>query len=52
MIVPVTLDGFERTTFPHDGLDRDVYRAGTGPAVVIIHEIPGSIPAWSSSPGG
>jgi len=36
MIVPVTLDGFERTTFSHNGLDRDVYRAGTGPAVVIM----------------
>jgi hypothetical protein len=24
------LDGFERTTFSHDGLDRDVYRAGPG----------------------
>ena len=44
MIVAVTLDGFERTTFSHNGLDRDVYRAGTGPAVVIIHEIPGLHP--------
>jgi dienelactone hydrolase len=44
MIVAVTLDGFERTTFSHDGLDRDVYRSGAGPAVVIIHEIPGLHP--------
>ena len=44
MIVAVTLDGFERTTFSHDGLERDVYRAGAGPAVVVIHEVPGMHP--------
>jgi dienelactone hydrolase len=43
-IVVVTLDGFERTTFSHDGLEREVYRGGSGPAVVIIHEIPGLHP--------
>jgi dienelactone hydrolase len=40
----VTLAGFERTTFQHDGLERDVYRAGSGPAVVVIAEIPGIHP--------
>jgi dienelactone hydrolase len=38
------LPGFEKFTFDHDGLARDVYRAGTGPAVIVIHEIPGLHP--------
>ena len=40
----IELDGFERSAFTHDGLTRDVYRAGNGPAVIVIHEIPGIIP--------
>ena len=39
------LDGFDRTTFAHDGTERDVYRAGAGPAVVVMAEIPGITPA-------
>jgi dienelactone hydrolase len=50
MIVVVTrsvergLAGFERTTFRHDGIEHDVFRAGSGPAVVVIHEVPGIHP--------
>lgn len=38
------LAGFDRTSFSHDGIEREVYRAGTGPAVIVIHEIPGLHP--------
>ncbi|HEY6319125.1 MAG TPA: dienelactone hydrolase family protein [Acidimicrobiia bacterium] len=38
------LDGFARSTFAHDGYERDVYAAGTGPAVIVIHEMPGLHP--------
>ena len=35
------LSGFERSSFQHDGMTHDVYRAGAGPAVVVMHEMPG-----------
>jgi dienelactone hydrolase len=38
------LVGFDRATFAHDGRRHDVYRAGSGPAVVVIHELPGIHP--------
>lgn len=38
------LPGFTESTFTHDGLDRQVFRAGTGPAVIVIHEVPGITP--------
>lgn len=38
------LDDFERTTFTHDGKTRDVFRSGTGPAVIVMSEIPGITP--------
>ena len=38
------LDGFTRSTFTHDGEARPVYAAGTGPAVIVIHEMPGLHP--------
>lgn len=38
------LDGYELTTFTHDGKQRDVFRRGTGPAVVVIAEMPGITP--------
>jgi dienelactone hydrolase len=38
------LDGFEVGTFSALGTERDVYRRGTGPAVIVIHEIPGITP--------
>jgi dienelactone hydrolase len=38
------LEGYERAAFTHDDRTHDVYRAGVGPAVVVIHEIPGIHP--------
>jgi len=38
------LDGFEHSTFTHDGKTRDVFRTGAGPAVIVIAEIPGITP--------
>lgn len=35
------LVGFDRAAFAHGGRRHDVYRAGSGPAVVVIHELPG-----------
>ena len=44
-VVPFTLEGFEMTPFTSaSGRKCDVYRAGTGPAVIVIHEIPGITP--------
>lgn len=39
-----TLTDFERTTFSHAGTSRDVFRLGTGPAVIVIAEMPGITP--------
>lgn len=39
-----TLDGFTRADFAQNGRTHPVYRAGTGPAVVVIAEIPGITP--------
>ncbi|HET8660506.1 MAG TPA: dienelactone hydrolase family protein [Micromonosporaceae bacterium] len=38
------LHGFDRFGFTHDGLTRDVLRAGTGPGVVVMPELPGLHP--------
>ncbi len=38
------LEGFSRFDFTHEGRIRPVWRMGTGPAVVVIHEIPGLHP--------
>ena len=38
------LDGFTATDFTHDGLSYPVFTAGTGPAVIVIHEVPGLHP--------
>jgi len=38
------LSGFERGTFTHDGRGRDVFRKGSGPAVIVIAEMPGITP--------
>jgi dienelactone hydrolase len=35
---------FDMTTFTHEGSSHDVFRAGSGPAVVVIHEVPGLHP--------
>src|SRR5581483_10080497 len=36
--------GFEASTFSPAGREREVYRAGSGPAVIVIHEMPGLHP--------
>ena len=41
MTVP---DGFEVTQATHLGKTRDVFRAGTGPAVIVMSEMPGITP--------
>jgi dienelactone hydrolase len=38
------LPGFTEASFTHDGTSRRIFRAGTGPAVVVIHEAPGITP--------
>jgi dienelactone hydrolase len=38
------LHGFTQESFEADGKRRDIYRAGTGPAVIVISEIPGITP--------
>jgi dienelactone hydrolase len=38
------IEGFSRRTETFDGVSHEVYRAGTGPAVLVIHEIPGLHP--------
>lgn len=42
------LAGFERDEFTHGGTTRAVLRAGAGPGVVVIHELPGLTPAVAS----
>ena len=41
---PPALAGFEADTFSHDGRERTIYRRGTGPAVIVMAEIPGITP--------
>ncbi len=38
------LADFERDVFRHDGKERTVFRLGTGPAVVVMSEVPGITP--------
>ena len=38
------LHDFERTVFTHDGKERTVFRLGSGPAVIVISEMPGISP--------
>lgn len=38
------LADFERTRFSHDGRERVIFRKGTGPAVIVMAEIPGITP--------
>ena len=38
------LEGFESTTFEFDGKTRQVLRSGSGPAVIVIAEMPGITP--------
>jgi dienelactone hydrolase len=43
-IVGVELPGFTESTFTYDGVTRPVYAGGDGPAVIVIHEMPGLHP--------
>jgi len=38
------LDGFTRAPATYDGKTRDVYRIGSGPAVIVMAEVPGITP--------
>ena len=38
------LAGFEQSAFTAEGTTRDVFRTGSGPAVIVIHEVPGITP--------
>jgi dienelactone hydrolase len=40
----MSLEGFEESSFTDRGVERAVYRRGHGPAVVIMHEVPGITP--------
>ncbi|MBK7580500.1 MAG: dienelactone hydrolase family protein [Myxococcales bacterium] len=40
----VTLPGWTRGSFTHSGFTRDTHRAGSGPGVIVVHEIPGITP--------
>ena len=39
-----TLEGFTESAFSHGGITHQVFRAGAGPAVILIHEVPGIHP--------
>jgi dienelactone hydrolase len=38
------LPGYTLETFEHEGTSHPVYRRGSGPAVIVIHEVPGVTP--------
>ena len=44
MTGPDPLAGWERSSFAAGGITHDTYRRGTGPGVVVVHEIPGITP--------
>ena len=39
------LDGWERSSFTSADITHDTYRKGSGPGIVVIHEIPGITPS-------
>jgi dienelactone hydrolase len=39
------LSNYELTEFEHDGVTRPLYVRGTGPGIVVMHEVPGIYPA-------
>ena len=41
----MALDGWVKGSFTAAALTRDTYRKGTGPVVIVVHEIPGITPA-------
>ncbi|MFZ1062194.1 MAG: dienelactone hydrolase family protein [Acidimicrobiales bacterium] len=44
MVTTSALEGFEKTSFSASRQTHDVFRAGSGPAVIVIHEVPGITP--------
>lgn len=44
LALPPALAGFTRFSFTKGGRTRDVYRVGSGPAVIVIAEMPGITP--------
>ncbi len=38
------LRGFTTESFTHDGVRRTLYRRGSGPGIVVMHEVPGITP--------
>ena len=38
------IDNYQRSEFRHEGVSRTVYRRGSGPAVIVMHEVPGIHP--------
>ena len=38
------LRGFTTESFTHDGVTRTLYRRGSGPGIVVMHEVPGITP--------
>ncbi len=43
-VLPPALRGYTKTQYEAEGKVRDVYRTGSGPAVIVISEIPGITP--------
>ena len=41
----MALEGWQKGSFTSATITRDTYRRGTGPAAVVVHEIPGITPA-------
>lgn len=39
------LEGFDEDTFSFDGKERTIFRRGSGPAVIVITEVPGITPS-------
>ena len=38
------LAGWERSSFTSAGITHDTFRRGSGPGVIVVHEIPGITP--------
>ncbi|MEC5190892.1 MULTISPECIES: hypothetical protein [unclassified Arthrobacter] len=45
-----SLAGFTGSTFSHGNIHHQVFRAGAGPAVNLIHEVPGIHPGGAGPP--
>lgn len=43
-LILMGLENFEKTSFTYKGKTRDVFRRGSGPAVIVIAEMPGITP--------